>query len=221
MNFGSIQQRASSRQDTDSRPSLEEARDGQVKYAIKPIQEKSHSVDSSVRNKSAKSRNQRPLRGLEHNMVLLQRKFSAAGQGERSKNPKSASLNKPKSEVQPGLDESLNAAFSKISIKPPTPAEAIIGDSDSDDTLDRIKFWTTPRARDKGRSGVKDNKELAKTPRGKRAEHRDIRNVKQIFSESIAKPREPQETSTRDYALHISSRPASSHSGDPFAMLTL
>jgi hypothetical protein len=192
-----------------------------LKTAINSIQKQSQLLDSNASKTSVKSRSQRPLRSLEHNKVLLERKSSPSSQEGRCAQPKAGCLDNPGTSFEPELEQSLREALSSASIKTAPAAGVIDLDSDSDDTLDRINFWTTPGVRDKSLAGRRGKEEPIDTPRGKRAQQRQFKWPKQDNANSLGLPAQFPKKVLQDPKLFPSSRPTSSHSIDPRALLTL
>jgi hypothetical protein len=182
-----------------------------------------HDCDEKLPNNGAISKFQRPLRKLQHNQVLLERKPSTLDCDTKEK-PVRARLLK---ESVAGVHEEFNTPSRDESSAKGKPAKSkpvklrLESDSESDDTLAEIEFWTAPRPATGYLNFNKARDESLKTPRSKRIEIRQRRRCEE--KEPIDMPKEPNDKALDAKAVPNlpDSRPTSSYGGDPCALLTL
>jgi hypothetical protein len=101
---------------------------------------------------------------------------------------------------------------------------AIQSDSESDNTLADIEFWTAPRCATRSIICDKLRDESLKTPRARRAETRQIRQIEEKGVLDLPKKSNYTLSDAKSvtYATHLpESRPTSSYGGDPCALLKL
>jgi hypothetical protein len=177
-----------------------------------------HDCDEKLPKNGAIPKFQRPLRKLQHNQVLLEKKPSTLDCDTKER-PVRARLLK---ESVAGVHEEFNTPSRNESLAKSKPAKLRgESDSESDDTLAEIEFWTAPRPATGYLNFNKARDESLKTPRSKRIEIRQRRRCEE--KEPIDMPKEPNDKAldAKTVPNLSDSRPTSSYGGDSCALLTL